>query len=157
LTVADSVGILLPMEQSHRPARRFMPRKTGDASPLGQLESAVMDVVWSRSGAVPVGEVHAALPAEPPVAYTTAKTTMERLADKGILSRTKEGKAYFYRAAVSRQELERRIVSKVLDRLVEQFPQAVASFFVRPDSGLSEEQLALLAEAVERRRKEEDA
>jgi predicted transcriptional regulator len=145
------------MEQSPRSVRRFMPRKTGDASPLGQLESAVMDVVWSRPRALSVGEVHAALPAEAPIAYTTVKTTMERLADKGILSRAKEGKAYLYQAAISREALERRIVTSALDRLVEQFPQAIASFFVRPEPGLSEEQLALLAEAIERRRKEEDA
>jgi len=142
------------MEPQHRPARRFAPRKTGDASPLGQLESAVMDVIWSRSGPVSVGDVHAALPAEPHIAYTTVKTTMERLADKRILSRAKSGRAYFYQATVSREDLERRIVCRVLDRLVEQFPHAVASFFARPDPGLSEEQLALLAEAIERQRRD---
>jgi predicted transcriptional regulator len=128
-----------------------MPRKTGDASPLGELESAVMEVVWRHPDAISVGAVHAALPAEAPVVYTTVKTTMERLADKAILRRTKAGKAYVYQAAVTQAELERRIVSKVLDRLVEQFPQAVASFFVRSDPQLSETQLALLSEAIERR------
>lgn len=132
--------------------RRFVPRKTGDASPLGQLESALMEVVWSHPEPISVAEVHAALPPEPAVAYTTVKTTLERLAIKGILSRTKEGKAYLYQAAVSREDLERRIVSDVLTRLVEQFPQAVASFFVRPGPGLSEEKLALLLEAIERQR-----
>jgi predicted transcriptional regulator len=128
-----------------------MPRKTGDASPLGELESAVMEVVWRHPDAISVGAVHAALPAEAPVVYTTVKTTMERLADKAILRRTKAGKAYVYQAAVTQAELERRIVSKVLDRLVEQFPHAVASFFVRSDPQLSETQLALLSEAIERR------
>jgi predicted transcriptional regulator len=131
-----------------------MPRKTGDASPLGELERAVMEVVWRHPEPVCVGTVHAALPAEAPVVYTTVKTTMERLADKGILHRARAGKAYLYRAVVTREELERRIVSRVLDRLVEAFPQAVASFFVRPDPQLSEAQLALLAEAVERRRQD---
>jgi predicted transcriptional regulator len=115
-----------------------------------------MDVVWSHTGPVSVGDVHAALPPASPVAYTTVKTTLERLADKGILSRSKEGKAYLYQAAVSREDLERRIVSDVLSRLVEQFPQAVASFFVRPGPGLSEEKLALLLEAIERRRESQD-
>ena len=44
------------------------------------------------------------------------------------------------------------IVSNALDRLVAQFPEAVASFFVRPDPEISEEKLALLQEAIERRR-----
>ena len=132
--------------------RRFVPRKTGDASPLGQLESSVMEVVWASPGAVQVGDVHTGLSPDTRGAYNTVKTTMERLVEKGILSRTKQGKAYLYQAAVTREELERRIVSNALDRLVTQFPQAVASFFVQPDSALSEEKLALLMEAVERRR-----
>ena len=136
--------------------RRFVPRKTGDASPLGQLESAVMEVVWAAPGTVQVGDVHTGLPPDARGAYNTVKTTMERLAEKGILSRTKQGRAYLYHAAVSREELERRIVANALDRLVEQFPQAVASFFVQPDPQLSEEKLALLQEAIERRREAQD-
>jgi predicted transcriptional regulator len=145
------------MPYSPQPARRFSPRRTGDASPLGQLESAVMEVIWTRADPVSVGDVHAALPTEPSAAYTTIKTTMERLADKGILSRTKTGKAYVYEAAVSRETLEQRIVGQILDDLVERFPQAVASFFVRPDSRLSEGLLATLLEAVERHRDHQDA
>lgn len=140
-----------------RQNRRFVPPRTGDAGPLGQLESAVMAVIWSHDQPLSVGEVHAALPVEARGAYTTVKTTLERLATKGILARTRAGKAYLYGAAVSREELERRIVSGVLDRLLEQFPRAVVSFFARPDTSLSPEKLALLTEAIERRREDEDA
>ncbi len=136
--------------------RRFAPHRTGDATPLGQLESAVMEVVWRGAAPASVSDVHAALPSRPAVAYTTVKTTLERLAVKGILRRARAGKAYFYAPAVSRDELERRIVSRALDRLVEQFPRAVASFFVRPEPGLSEDQLALLEQAIERRRREDE-
>lgn len=116
-----------------------------------------MAIVWDHGALLSVGEALAALPPEPKVAYTTVKTTMERLATKGILSRARQGKAYLYGAAISREELERRIVSGVLDRLLEQFPGAVASFFVRPDAALSEEKLSLLMEAIERRQEERDA
>jgi predicted transcriptional regulator len=116
-----------------------------------------MRVVWEKDGLLSVGDVLAALPPEPRIAYTTVKTTMERLETKGILARARQGKAYLYHAVVSREELERRIVSGVLDRLLEQFPGAVASFFVRPDTALSEAKLALLREAIERRREEGDA
>jgi predicted transcriptional regulator len=111
-----------------------------------------MEVVWTSSGAVQVADVHTGLSPDVRGAYNTVKTTMERLAEKAILSRIKRGKAYLYQAAVTREELERRIVSNALDRLVEQFPQAVASFFVQSAPTLSEEKLALLMEAVERRR-----
>ena len=143
------------MQSSERPGRRFAPRRTGDATPLGQLESAVMTVVWSRGGDTSVGDVHAALPEEQRVAYTTVKTTLERLAEKGILTQTRAAKAYLYRAAISQEDLERRIVTKALDRLVEQFPSAIASFFVRPDPEVSADQLTLLEEAIQRRHEEE--
>ena len=157
LTVAAWGGYTVAMPLPNRSARRFAPRRTGDASPLGRLETAVMDAVWSLGTSVNVAEVLATLPGETAVAYNTVKTTMERLADKGILSRTKAGKAYFYEAAVSREDLERRIVAGALDRLVEQFPNAIASFFARPDPALSEEKLSLLLEAIERRREAPDA
>lgn len=153
----DSSGVDRYTLRMRPPSRRFAPRKTGDASPLGQLESAVMEVVWATSGPVQVGDVHVGLPTEARGAYATVKTTMERLAEKGILARSKEGKAYHYRAAVTREELERRIVTRTLDRLVEQFPDAVASFFVQPDPSVSQEKLTLLLEAVERRRETPDA
>jgi predicted transcriptional regulator len=145
------------MSHLDRTRRRFIPLRTGNTSPLGQLEEAVMDVIWRQPQEVSVGDVLEALPAGDAVAYNTVKTTMERLAEKRILSRFKQGKAYLYQAAVTREELERRIVANALDRLVEQFPQAVASFFAQPDPQLSEEKLALLQEAIDRRREEQDA
>ena len=116
-----------------------------------------MHIVWSHSEEVSVGDVHDALPDAKQIAYTTIKTTMERLADKGILTRVREGKAYRYQAAVSQQELERRIVTETLDRLVEQFPNAVASFFVQPDTAVPEDTLTLLETAIRRRRENRNA
>lgn len=138
--------------------RRFAPNRTGYLSPLGQLEQLVMAALW-RGGvgdALSVADVHATLPQEPPVAYTTVKTTMERLADKGILAQEKSGKAYLYRAALSEEELERRIVAATLDNLLERFPQAVASFFVRPDPAVTETKLDLLRDAIEQRRRKKE-
>lgn len=90
-----------------------------------------MRVVWSQTGEVCVRDVHTALPETMRGAYTTVKTTMERLANKGILSRTRKGKAYLYRATISQEELERRIVMAILNGLVEQFPKAVASLWTQ--------------------------
>lgn len=115
-----------------------------------------MRIVWSQLEDVSVGDVHTALAQTQQAAYTTVKTTMERLADKGILSQTRGSKAYLYRAAVSQEELERRIVTATIDRLMEEFPEAVASFFVRPDAQISDERLELLSEMIRRKREEPD-
>jgi predicted transcriptional regulator len=141
--------------ESKPSARRFSPSKTGHATPLGHLERAVMSVVWANPDPTTVGEVHAALPTEPKVAYTTVKTTLERLASKGILIQEKSGKAYLYRAALNEEELERRIVTETLDKLVQQFPAAVASFFVQPSPDITQEKLDLLRDAIVRKRGED--
>lgn len=64
---------------------------------LGDLEGAVMAIVWQHDE-VSVRQVHEALE-DRDLAYTTVMTIMSRLAEKGVLERHKEGRAYIYRPA----------------------------------------------------------
>lgn len=115
--------------------RRTRPEKTGIRAPLGDLELSVMRRIWAcgDEGCLAL-EVQKALEAERPLALTTVLTTLDRLHDKGILQRVKENKAYRYRAAVSEDALQERIVAGVLGDLLAQFPKAVAAYFVEPDA-----------------------
>src|SRR5258708_20441407 len=61
---------------------------------MGELESAVMDVVWDRGGWLTPGEVHEVLAAERPLAYTTVMTILVRLWQKGRLRRQRDRRAY---------------------------------------------------------------
>lgn len=65
----------------------------------GELEQAVMNILWSRSESVSVREVHDALASDRDLAYTTVMTVLDRLAKKGLASRHLEGRAWLYRAA----------------------------------------------------------
>jgi predicted transcriptional regulator len=78
---------------------------------LGRLESAVMEILWAR-GEARVQEVVEAL--DRGLAYTTVMTTMDRLFKKGLLERTKQERAYVYRAALTRAEWERRRASDLV-------------------------------------------
>jgi predicted transcriptional regulator len=115
--------------------RRTKPERTGIRAPLGELELSVMRHVWAcgEAGCLAV-DVQKALEAERSLALTTILTTLDRLNDKGILVRQKEGKAYRYRAAVSEDALQERIVAGVLGDLLAQFPKAVAAYFAEPDT-----------------------
>jgi len=42
----------------------------------------------------------------PEIAYTTLMTTLDRLHRKGVLLRTKQGRAFFYQPRLSRAEFE---------------------------------------------------
>ncbi len=70
---------------------------------LGSLERDVMTLVWQR------GDSNVRDACEQfgsAVAYTTMMTTMDRLFKKGLLTRRKAGRAFVYRAAASRAEVE---------------------------------------------------
>jgi predicted transcriptional regulator len=140
-------------DQAKKLGHRFLPEKTGIGGPLGALEQGIMQALWVRTAPASVAEVHEALPL---TAYTTLKTTLERLTDKGILTRVRHGKAYLYQPVVTEEELERRIVALALERLVDRFPHAVAAFFAAPGDTLSEDTAARLQEAIARRREEEE-
>jgi predicted transcriptional regulator len=72
---------------------------------LTEAELRLMDIVWEK-GLVTVGEVAAALPGEPPLAYNTILTTLRVLEQKGYVRHTKapEGRAFIYRAVVGRKQ-----------------------------------------------------
>jgi predicted transcriptional regulator len=98
---------------------------------LGALEREVMAVVWDQ-GEVNVKDVTARLSSK--VAYTTAMTTMDRLFKKGLLTRRKVGRAFVYRAAATKDELEGAVATEL-----------VQSLFDRPGS----ESLPLLSSLVD--------
>ncbi len=86
--------------------------------------------VWdSKDAGVLGGYVQEDIDRERPIAITTVLTTLDRLRGKGIVRREREGKAYRYWATITEEELQQRIVGGVLDRLIAQFPRAVAAYF----------------------------
>lgn len=77
------------------------PRSHGDTI-FGPLETRVLEALWARTSAASVRDLQ---PGFPGVAYTTLMTTLDRLFRKGVLSRDKHGRAFFYRPQLSRGEL----------------------------------------------------
>jgi predicted transcriptional regulator len=71
---------------------------------LGELEAAVMDVVWRSLDPVRVRDVIDLLESDRDPAYTTVMTVMDNLYRKGLLFRERQGRAYYYAATRSRME-----------------------------------------------------
>jgi predicted transcriptional regulator len=114
------------------PIRRVRPEKTGIRAPLGELEQAVMHYLWTcGSAGAMASDVQRHLEPDNPVAITTILTTLERLAGKGIVRRQQETRPYRFFAALEEDQLQRRIVESVLNGLIAQFPQAVATYFAQ--------------------------
>jgi predicted transcriptional regulator len=74
-----------------------------------------MQVLWGTSEDVAVADVVDALEDTHPVAYTTVMTVLERLRHKGRVERTKVGRAYRYRPAVTAEDYVSGLLSKALD------------------------------------------
>lgn len=71
---------------------------------MGELEAAVMDVLWDADGPLIPAEVHLIVAAQRPLAYTTVMTILVRLWKKERLDRRSRGLAYAYEPKLSREE-----------------------------------------------------
>jgi predicted transcriptional regulator len=80
----------------------------------GELEGDVLAVLWSAGTALTPGEVHEALGAD--LAYTTVSTILNRLLDKGLVERTKVGRAHAYTAVAAEADVASSGFRSVLTR-----------------------------------------
>jgi predicted transcriptional regulator len=126
-------------------------RKHSLADLLGPLESEVMDIVWDR-GDVTVRDVHEALQAEHPIAYTTVMTTLGRLADKGLLKRADDQPAHHYSVLITREQYARSTVKSVVDWLVSHFPDPAVAYFVDRVEEEDEQVIMRLRAAIDQRK-----
>lgn len=83
---------------------------------LGHLESAVVDVVARSTSPVTVAQVQTQLSGAP--AYTTVMSTLSRLADKGALRRTLDGRAYRYELAAPAGLIDDALTARQMRRLM---------------------------------------
>jgi predicted transcriptional regulator len=120
---------------------------------LGDLERAVMDVLWDRAAGTTTGitvrEVAEAL-RDRELAYTTVMTVLDRLAGKGMVEREREGRAWSYRPAATREAYIAQLMLDALDLAGSR--DAALIRFARSVTGTEAEVLraALTDEAAER-------
>lgn len=109
-------------------------------------------MLWAEAAPISVREVGDRL-GRPRLAYTTVMTTMDRLYRKGFLGRDKDGTAFLYRAAMSRDELHGRIVEETLSALLAKGPNPILAAFVDTAANVDEANLARLERLIAARRR----
>jgi predicted transcriptional regulator len=117
--------------------------KVGAVLGLGDLEAAVMDVLWSSHTALKVREVCDRLATGKDLAYTTVMTVLDNLHKKQWVGRERFGKAYRYWPLLTRQEAAVRALRSVLDESGD--PEAVLLHFTR---SVSDRESRLLRKAL---------
>lgn len=125
---------------SHRPPRRAarLPRSlTGRLDRaggrpeewlLGSLQARVLQVL-ARRGPSTVRDVADEIQKRQPLAYTTVMTVLGALHQKGIVTRTKQGKGYLYEARYTEADLRDRIAQHLTRELVDDFGDVALAHF----------------------------
>jgi predicted transcriptional regulator len=135
---------------------RYRDRCDGDtvvltSRPLGPLENEVMEILWARNEAT-VREVLQLLQEERSIAYTTVMTIMNNLAQKGLLEREPQGKAYRYRVALTKEAFRERAFQQAMSEVLERFSDVpIARFFTAGD--LKPEEMRLLRQLIDEKAK----
>lgn len=97
---------------------------------LGELESAVMEIIWQEEKAT-VRDMLKLIAPKRKLAYTTIMTVMTRLVEKGILSREEqENGTYLYKPRYTREEFYAQTSKNIFMTLIANFGQAAIAQFI---------------------------
>ena len=107
-----------------------------------------MDVLWESPEPLTVRQVSGQL-TERDLAHTTVMTVLDRLAKKGFSRRERDGRAWRYRAAETREAYVTELMLNALDQTGDR--QAALARFVRSVSGAEARALRRALEALEAR------
>ena len=111
-----------------------------------------MDILY-RLGKATAGEVMAALPGEP--SYSTVRTQLRVLEQKGHVRHEEQGLRYIYAPAVPRHAARKSALRHVVDTFFDgSAEKTVAALLGGDGARLSEEELDRLANLIAKARKE---
>lgn len=123
-------------------------------SALTRRERQIMDILYRRRRAT-VSDVMSDMPGE--LSYSTVRTQLRVLEQKGHAKHEEEGLRYVYSATVPRGAARRSALTHLVDTFFDGSSEKVVAALLGADGGhLSDAELARIAELVSQARKEED-
>jgi predicted transcriptional regulator len=117
---------------------------------LGELERAIMEVLWQTESSLTVRQVSNGL-GQRNLAHTTVMTVLDRLAKKGFARRERDGRAWRYRPAATREAYVAELMLTALDQTGDR--DAALARFAQSVSGA---EAVVLREALSRLEREQD-
>jgi predicted transcriptional regulator len=130
-----------------------MPSKHGpEHAALTRRERQIMDILYKR-GRATATDVMEALPGNPH--YSTVRTQLRVLEEKGHVAHEEEGLRYVYAPAVPRRAARKSALRHLVDTFFDgSAEQVVAAVLGGEGARLSDEELDRIAELVEKAKKE---
>lgn len=95
---------------------------------LGELEQRVMLIIWDAEGALSPRQVLNEL--DDGHAYTTIMTILSTLHSKGMVTRVKVGKTYYYSKEESKKDFVENRLSQHFSSIIEDFGDLAVNQFV---------------------------
>jgi BlaI family penicillinase repressor len=129
--------------------KRSIDERRGAARGLTDAEWAIMNVVW-ESEPCAAGTVQEALASSHQWAYSTVKTTMDRMVAKGLLTTTAIRNLTLYSARISRADAQRGELQRLLRRAFDGALSPMVQFLVEEED-LSAKEIAELRKVIGRR------
>lgn len=127
------------MTQSDTPARKPT-----------ESELEILRALWAK-GSATVREVFEVLSLEREIGYTTVLKTMQIMLDKGLVSRTEDGKAHIYAAAMREEDMQGQLLKDLSDKLFSGSPALLAMHALSLQPA-SDEEIQLIKALIERKR-----
>ena len=124
----------------------------GHGATLSRRERQIMDILY-RGGRATAGEVMDQLAGDP--SYSTVRTQLRVLEDKGHVRHEEEGLRYVYMPAVPRHAARKSALRHLVDTFFDGSAEKVVAAVLGGESArLTDEELARIAELVAKARKE---
>jgi BlaI family penicillinase repressor len=124
------------------------PKQTDQSRPeLTEAEWIIMKVVWENEPCA-AGTVQEALEESKDWAYSTVKTTMDRMANKSLLKITKIRNLQLFSSAVSQEDAKKGEFRKMLKRAFDGALTPMMQFLLQQED-LSKDDLSQLREFVD--------
>jgi predicted transcriptional regulator len=129
-------------------------RRSSETEFRGDLQAEVMAAVW-RLGDATVEDVRSSQPEASRSAYTTIQTVLNRLVERGFLTRHKDGRRFVYRAQADQIDYLTRIVAKRLGTAPAEARRIVLMHVVDELGPQELDELARYANRIRRERRRE--
>jgi predicted transcriptional regulator len=121
------------------------------AANLSRRERQIMDILYRR-GRATAADVMEELPGDP--SYSTVRTQLRVLEDKGHVRHEEEGLRYVYSAAVPRHAARRSALKHLVNTFFDGSTEKVVTALVGEGARLSPDELDRIAALIDKARKD---
>ena len=129
-----------------------MPRPRSEHPTPGELE--VLKILWGR-GRCTAREVWEVLNARRRRHYTSVNSLLNTMADKGLLTRHSDQRAFLYEAAIAREKTQGQLVKDLVGRAFEGSPSGLV-LQVLDQCNPSPEEMDQIAKMIRQYRKQRE-